>query len=62
MMLNIVRRGPTFAMSLVARLYFIVMRGLVPRTYPWGRPDGVAAPKRVGPRNACARDDIEASV
>ena len=34
-----------------------VIRGLVPRIYPFGRLDGGGAPERVGPRNECAGDD-----
>jgi hypothetical protein len=46
-----------------------VIRALVARTYPAGRPDGVAAPEGVGARVkrahdevADARDDIEKGV
>ena len=35
-----------------------VMRGRIPRIYPLGRPDRVVAPRRVGPRIACAGDSV----
>ena len=44
----------------VVRLPLIVMRGPVPRTYPWRRPDRVAAPNRVGPRVKPEGDDVRA--
>jgi hypothetical protein len=34
----------------------IVMRGLVPRIYPFVRPQAVLAPQWVGPRNKSAGD------
>jgi cobalt-precorrin 5A hydrolase len=43
--------------ALVAK---IVIPGLVPGTDPFGRPDGVEAPHRVGPRNECAGDVVSA--
>jgi hypothetical protein len=35
-----------------------VVPGLVPGTYPLGRPHAVGAPERVGPRNKSAGDDL----
>jgi hypothetical protein len=42
-----------------AAFLFTVMRGLDPRTYPFGRHDGVGAPTRVGPRVKPGGDDGE---